>query len=102
MALTIYVEDELHTRLRGFSDDPENSFLNLCRRCTITGSKVMDVIDPYTDAMLNFIQLDRLMSELGKVLDGDLPPSEREVTEEVLRAAMEAREISGYLFIQGD
>jgi len=102
MALTIYVEDELHTRLRDFSDEPENSFLNLCRRCTVAGTKVMDVIDPYTDAMLNFIQLDRLISELGKVLDGDLRPSEREVTEEVLRAAMEAREISGYLFIQGD
>jgi hypothetical protein len=52
--------------------------------------------------MLNFIQLDRLISELGKVLDGDLRPSERKVAEEVLRAAMEAREISGYLFIQGD
>jgi Fe-S-cluster formation regulator IscX/YfhJ len=102
MALTIYVEDELHTRLRSFSDDAQNSFLNLCRRCSAAGSKVMDVIDPYTDTMLNFIQLDRLILELEEVLHGNLSAGEREVTAEVRRAAVEAREISGYLFIQGD
>ena len=102
MSLTFFVEDEMHGRIRRFADDAENSFLNLCRKAAADGSVVMDVIDPYTDTMLNYIQLDRLIAELAKTLDGPLAPNVRTIAQEVHKAAQEAREISGYLFIQGD
>jgi hypothetical protein len=54
------LENELHARVREFSDDAQNSFLNLCRKGAADGPSFMDVvIDPYTDTMLNYIQLDR-------------------------------------------
>lgn len=103
MALTIYVENELHERVRELTDDPDNTFLRVCRRLTGLGTTVLDVIDPYTDTMLNFIQLDRLVTELGAALsDGELAPHESEIVQAVLDAATEARALSGYLFFVGD
>jgi hypothetical protein len=70
---------------------------------TAAGSAVTDVIDPYTDTMLNFIQLDRLIGELANIISpGELSDLERLKATEVLEAAREAREMSGYLFIVGD
>jgi hypothetical protein len=101
--LRFHVEDQVHHRVRSFTDDSANSFLNVARRCAANGSRVMDVIDPYTDTMLNFIQLDRLIGELGALLATDrLVEPERNLVVEVLDAAKEARGLSGYLFIVGD
>ncbi|MEU4445161.1 hypothetical protein AB0K14_23730 [Actinosynnema sp. NPDC050801] len=97
--LLFHVEDQTHHRVRNFTDDSANSFLGVARRCAANGSRVMDVIDPYTDTMLNFIQLDRLIGELGALLaSGELVGPERDL----LAAAKEARGLSGYLFIVGD
>lgn len=93
----------MHHRVRSFTDDSANSFLGVARRCATNGSRVMDVIDPYTDTMLNFIQLDRLIGELSALLASrELIGSEQDLVTEVLTAAKEARELSGYLFIVGD
>jgi len=102
MALTFYVENQLHERLHEFADDSENSFLNLCRRMARDGSKVVDIIDLYTDTMFNFIQLDRLTKELGELPQDSLTQPERRIVAAVMEAAAQAREISGYLFILGD
>jgi hypothetical protein len=103
MALTIYVEDQLHTRVRTLTDDPANTFLNLCRRLAKSGTAVLDVIDPYTDTMLNFIQLDRLIGELKAAVDGGgLATHEAAIAQMVMNAAVEARAMSGYLFFAGD
>lgn len=103
MALVIHVEDQQHRTVRTLVDDPANTFLNLCRRLTKSGTKVLDIIDPYTDTMLNFMQLDRLIGELGTALDsGELPGRESEIAREVVAAAVEARGLSGYLFFVGD
>jgi hypothetical protein len=103
MALTIYVENELHERVRVLTDDPDNLFLNVCRRLARSGTTVLDVIDPYTDTMLNFVQLDRLIAELAAAqADGRLSAHESEIVRAVLEAAAEARRISGYLFFVGD
>ncbi|HEY9474145.1 MAG TPA: hypothetical protein VIS06_09880 [Mycobacteriales bacterium] len=101
--LTFYVEDQVHHRVRRFVDDPANSFLQVARRCAVIGTRVLDVIDPYADAMLNFIQLDRLIDELNGLLSGGLlSETERVKVIEVLDGAAESRRISGYLFIEGD
>lgn len=103
MALTFHVEDQLHRRVRMFTDDPQNSFLSVCRCYANAGTSVMDTIDPYADAMLNFMQLDRLIAELGRILENDvLAPGERRLVLEVRSAAIEARQLSGYLYIQGE
>lgn len=61
------------------------------------------MIDPYADAMLNFIQLDRLIVELREVLATEpLSDVQRAKAEEVLEGATEALALSGYLFIEGD
>ncbi|GAA2531854.1 hypothetical protein [Winogradskya humida] len=97
--LTFYVEDQNHDRIRRVTDDAANSFLQVARAA---GSRVLDVVDPYADAMFNFIQLDRLIPELKELLAGDsLSGAQRAKVEEVLSAATEARELSGYLFIVG-
>jgi hypothetical protein len=102
MALTFHVEDQMHQRRRTFADDKDNTFLNLCRHLAKRGTLVLDIIDPYTDTMLNYIQLDRIIIELQTALDGNLSQSERALVIEVQVAAQEAREVSGFLFIQGD
>lgn len=101
--LTFYVEDQLHGRRRMFSDDPVNSFLHVARRLSASGSNALDVINPYADAMLNFIQIDRLIPELEAAMRGcSLSVPERELVGKVLDAAREARELGGYLFVEGD
>ncbi|MEU4564973.1 hypothetical protein AB0F72_41890 [Actinoplanes sp. NPDC023936] len=101
--LTFYVENQAHDRVRRFVDDASNSFLQLARLRAAAGSKVLDVIDPYADAMFNFIQLERLIAELREVLaGGHIADAQREKAEEVLEGATEARALSGYLFIEGD
>lgn len=101
--LTFYVENQTHDRVRRFVDDPANSFLQLARQRVVAGTTVFDVIDPYADAMLNFIQLDRLIVELREVLTTvSLSDVQRAKAEEVLEGATEARALSGYLFIEGD
>src|SRR3954453_2477961 len=101
--LTFYVENQAHHRVRRFVDDPTNSFLQVVRQRAVAGTRVLDVIDPYADAMLNFIQLDRLIAQLEEILsNGPLTESQREKVIEVLGGAVEAREMSGYLFIEGD
>ncbi|GIF52102.1 hypothetical protein DFJ67_5681 [Asanoa ferruginea] len=103
MALTIFVEDQAHRRIRSLHDDPGNTFLNVCRRLTARGTAVLDVVDPYADTMLNFIQLDRLIGELNAALEsGALAAHESAITRAVVEAAVEARELSGYLYIEGD
>jgi hypothetical protein len=102
MAITFYVEDQLHQRGRAVFDDGANTFLNLARRLAGAGTQVFDIIDPYADAMLNYIQLDRLCRELDVALAGDLSLAERDLALQVLAAAKEARELSGYLFVEGD
>jgi hypothetical protein len=102
VALTFHVEDPIHQRLRTFSDDGANTFLNLCRRLAAKGTGVLDILDPYADTMLNYIQLDRIVLELREALSQDLSEAERSLALMVLAAVQEAREISGYLFVQGD
>ncbi|MFY1619589.1 hypothetical protein [Micromonospora sp. WMMD736] len=102
MALTFFVEDQLHARLSTFSDDADNSFLGLARRLAVRGSRVFDIFDPYADAMFNYIQLDRMISELDDALQGDLTSTERSLVVRVKGAAQEARNVSGYLFVEGD
>lgn len=102
MAIRFYVEDQLHNRGTTFSDDPGNSFLGLARRLASTGSRVFDVIDPYADSMFNYIQLDRMICELNDVLEGAMASGERDMALKVQSAAREARDLSGYLFVQGD
>ncbi|WP_436536009.1 hypothetical protein [Actinoplanes sp. HUAS TT8] len=102
MALVIYVENQCHERGRAVADDGANTFLNLARRLSAAGTQVLDIIDPYTDAMLNVIQLDRLCRELDAALTTDLSDTERALATAVRAAAAEAREQSGYLFIEGD
>ncbi|GAA1621918.1 hypothetical protein GCM10009744_06390 [Kribbella alba] len=63
----------------------------------------MDVMDPYTDTMFNFIQLERLIEELDAVLgDSWLSDAQRSKVVTVRDAAIQARGLSGYMFIQGD
>lgn len=101
--LTFYVEDQLHERVRKVTDDAQNSFLQLARRLAADGSRVTDIIDPYADSMLNFIQLDRLVDELDLVIaDGRLKDPELSKAVEVRDAAREARAMSGYLFVMGE
>ncbi|GAA2554882.1 hypothetical protein GCM10010435_26730 [Winogradskya consettensis] len=101
--LTFYVEDQNHARVRRVADDAANSFPQLARARAAAGSRVLDVVDPYADAMFNFIQLDRLIVELKELLaEESLPGAQRAKAEEVLGAPTEARELSGYLFIVGD
>ena len=102
MAIRFYVEDQLHNRGTTFSDDAGNSFLGLARRLALAGSRVFDVIDPYTDTMFNYIQIDRILSELDDALQGDITQSERELALRVKGAAREARSSSGYVFIEGE
>ena len=102
MALVIHVENQLHERGRAVLDDEANTFLNLARRLSRSGTQVLDIIDPYADAMLNFIQLDRLCRELDAALATALSDAERRLATDVRAAAAEAREQSGYLFIEGD
>lgn len=102
MALTFYVEDQLHQRGRAVFDDDANTFLNLARRLARAGTKVFDVIDPYADTMFNYIQLDHLCNELDLALSGDLSVAERELALLVRAAAIEARGLSGYLFLESD
>jgi hypothetical protein len=101
--LTFYVENQAHDRIRRFVDDPANSFLQLARLRAAAGTKVLDVIDPYADTMLNFIQLDRLIAELREILPSEyISDAQRVKAAEVLEGATEARVLSGYLFIEGD
>jgi len=101
--LTFYVEDQSHGRIRTFSDDPRNSFLQVARRAAASGSAVLDAVDAYSDSMLNFKQLEQLVEELGSLLgDSTLSSAERRKVSEVRDAAVEARGLSGYLFIEGD
>ncbi|XTZ16522.1 hypothetical protein ACQSSU_03790 [Micromonospora echinospora] len=102
MAIRFYVEDQLHNRRETFSDGPENPFLTLARRLARDGSRVFDIIDPYADAMFNYIQLERMINELEDALQRSIAPSERDMALKVQHAAREARNLSGYLFIEGD
>jgi hypothetical protein len=53
--------------------------------------------------MFNFIQLERLIKELDAVLgDSWLSDAQRSKVVTVRDAAIQARGLSGYMFIQGD
>ncbi|MFC7382517.1 hypothetical protein ACFQSB_09910 [Sphaerisporangium rhizosphaerae] len=101
--LTFHVQNQAHESLWEFPDDAQNSFLNLCRRLAARAGSVVDPVDPYADTMFNFKQLDRLLIELdGADEGGEMSVEESLIAAQVKAAAQYARQISGYLFIQGD
>jgi hypothetical protein len=62
----------------------------------------VDFIWPYSDAMLNFLQLAAWLEDFPRVLDsGVLSPEESASARRVLGAAKEAHAPDGYLFIEG-
>jgi hypothetical protein len=100
--LKFHVQDQLHRTIREFSDDTDNSFLNICRALRHR-IRYLDIVDPYADAMWNYIQLDSLKVDIMRELDsGWLSEKQRLVVEKVLSAVLEARSVSGYVLIVGD
>jgi hypothetical protein len=69
MTLLIQVENSLHEVLDDFSDE-DGTFIRLCgrvRRDSAADWRVLNIVDPYSDTMLNRIQQLLLRTELEQV-----------------------------------
>jgi hypothetical protein len=102
MSVVVFVENLNRERVRALEGDPK-VFFQICHKLDLAGPSVLSVVDRYADSLLNFKQLDRLLVELGTALNsGFFSETELPVAVELFEATKEARDISGYLFVEGD
>ncbi len=105
MTLLVQVEDINHEVLDRFSDD-DGTFRELCRRVRDDATddwRVLDIVDPYSDTMLNRVQQILLRAELVAVrrrpeLLADAGP----MVEQVGAALERVLEGGGYLTFVGE
>lgn len=105
MALIVQIEDINHEILDRFSDE-DDAFLDLCHRVRNESAvdwRVLDMVDPYSDTMLNRIQQVRLRAELAVVrqrpdLLGDAGPA----VERIGAALERVLDDGGYLTFIGE
>jgi hypothetical protein len=69
MALIVQIENQSHKVIDSFSDE-DDVFLHLCsrvRRDSTEDWRVLSIVDPYSDTMLNRIQQVQLRDELERI-----------------------------------
>lgn len=100
MAITVYVENMNHGRVRLYHDEKgglgELAELGKPPRSTLGG------IYRHGDAMLNTPQLNWLVDELDAIDSDTLSIAVREARDELRSAAHEAIRLGGYLYFCGD
>ncbi len=102
IVLTIHVQNMVHQTVRTLVEPDDEPFLRFCRRVEPLGARNVDFVWPYTDSMLNHVQLRSWTIDFPPLLqDPSVPQDERESASRVLQAAQEALDLDGYLFIEG-
>jgi hypothetical protein len=100
MAITVWVQNINHERVRSFSDDA-GVLGNLAEQAKAKRS-AMGAIYRHGDAMLNAPQLRWLVEEIDEFEAVRLTAAERHMCEALREAASEAIRLRGYLYFMGD
>ncbi|MFF1692027.1 hypothetical protein ACFVXC_00085 [Streptomyces sp. NPDC058257] len=96
MAVSIYLENEAHERIAYVGDDPDESFIAVCREAS-EGSWLATV-NPWGDTMFNVPQLEQFVGELIQIPEEQKSAVIRQVADMAQKAVL----LRGYLFISGD
>lgn len=103
MAITVFLEDMNHQRLRSFQDDGSGSLRAIGDRAKAIRSGMLTAVHPHGDGMLNVPQLNILIDEIAELLKvRGLTEGEREMCAQLAGAAHETVRRRGYLFFEGD
>ncbi|UGT62249.1 hypothetical protein [Nocardia asteroides] len=98
MALTIVVQNIVHSEIGRYSDDPAGTLQRLCSARPETS--LLRRVDPHADTMFNAYQLDRIIAEID-ALTAESAQHAKEWTR-LRDAAMTAIRNQGYLWFSGD